>query len=411
MGPLSSSQLLIHNKLVVFSTGLAGLLMIVLNTYVGVECYRTETSANSGKVDRILRLQVFFFDGLMGVYNLSIVLASLVLKFKGEYCLFDQVWRSSVYCSILGVLFSVSSHGSLILIAVMSTVRCIVCSNSFFEIKRRTILIISAVLFVLNLVNSVVPVLPVSAIQSVFRTQALFVNYKDNPFIDSGIVDIDRLDEIHEQYYSTTTDFYKTITDLNKITSKEGLFDVLEIGYYGNNRMCTHNVFKEQASYLPYKISYFIILILILAIVAVTYIIILCKKIQSQRRLRKVGAPADPATVNEISSMKVKIFLMIGTQLLSWVSLIIVACYFHFSKDEPPPLTFEVFALIVIPVNSLLNPIFYSGLYTKIRKYLWGIRERLVEKARRICNPPENSTVELEMEAVDNPAAEGCAKE
>jgi hypothetical protein len=98
--------------------------------------------------------------------------------------------------------------------------------------------------------------------------------------------------------------------------------------------------------------------------------------------------------VDEISSMKVKIFLMIGTQILSWMSLVMVTGYFHFSDEEPPPMTFEVFALIVIPVNSLLNPIFYSGLYSEIRIILWAAWLRFAERVIRFYTVREVSHVD-----------------
>ena len=396
MGGLSSSEFLIHNKIVLVSAGFAGLLMVALNVYVGVGCYRTEPSSTAGKIDRILRLQVCFFDGLMGVYNVSIVVASLVFRFKGAYCLFDQSWRSSVYCAGLGALFSVSAHGSLVTIALMSIVRCIICTTAYTEVKIPAVIVISALLQVMNLANSVVPILPISSIQEIFRTQAFFTNFKDIPFVNSGVVNISRLNELHQQYYSTTTDLYGTLANLNNITSYEGLFDVVEIGYYGNNRMCTHNLFKNQASYLLYKLFYFIVILVTLTIVAITYIIILCKKIKSNRRLRRMGAAENEAAADEISSMTMKIFLMIGTQLLSWLSLMIVAGYFQFTNKDPPPMTFEVFALVVIPVNSILNPIFYSGLYSQIKDFLWNLLRRVVEKARKTKAGVAPSSMELQ---------------
>ena len=399
MGPLSSSEYLIHNKVVMFVTCLVGILMIVLNLKVGYDGFKSEPSSNAGKVDRILRLQVCFYDGSMGLYNLSIVIAALVLRGKGHYCLFDQLWRSGVICSSLGVLFSVSSHGSLMIIALMSLIRCLVCTQAIEEVRKAVIIAISAVLFLLNLVNSIVPVLPVASIQDIFRTQAFFTNFKENPFISSGLVDVDRLNELHEQYFSTRTDFYSTIKNLNNMTSEEGLFDVLEIGYYGNNRMCTHNVFQRQDSFLFYQVTYFILVFLILLLVAVTYFIILCKKVRSHRRLKQMGAGEDRAKEDEISSLKVKIFLMIGTQLLSWISFIIVAACYQFLQEDPPSMTFEVFALIVIPANSVLNPVFYSGLYTTLRVFSWGVWRGFVEMLRSVFAAWEAQVHDMELSA------------
>ena len=403
MGPLSSSDYLIHSKIVLYLTGFAGLLMVVLNVAVGIECFKSDPSNKPGVIDRILRLQVIFYDGLMGVYNIMIAVAAVVLKSKGPYCLSDQSWRSSPCCSALGILFSVSSHGSLMLIGFMSIVRCLTCTKTLVEIRESAVFVLSAVLLLVNLVNSFIPVLPFSAVQNIFRSQAFFLNFKDNPFISSGLVNVTRLNELHNQYYGTTTTFYKTIENLNNVTSEDGLFDVIEIGYYGNTRMCTQNIFKSQDSYLMYKLFYLIVISIIVIAVAFTYLIILYKKIQSHRRLKAMGGPQNPGQEDEISLMKTKIFLMIGSQLICWMSYVLVAAYYHFSKNNPPLMTFETFSLVVLPINSILNPIYYSGIYKKLQALLSQAWRIVVEKLRHGCfynkatNPnPVNSELELQ---------------
>ena len=39
-------------------------------------------------------------------------------------------------------------------------------------------------------------------------------------------------------------------------------------------------------------------------------------------------------------------------------------------KASSSPLVFEVFSLVVIPANSFLNPVFYSGTYKSIKMFL-----------------------------------------
>ena len=409
MGSLSSTELLIRSRIVLYSTGLAGLLMVILNVHVGIQCFRSKPNSQPGRIDRIMRLQVNFFDGLMGFYNILIVVAALVFKFKGAYCLSDQSWRASVYCSALGVLFSVSSHGSLIAIGLMSIIRCLICTKVATDIHKTAVFFISGVLFAVNVMNAVVPILPGSYIQNIFRSQAFFPNYKDNPFLSSSLLNISRLNDLHVGYYSTTADFYTTIKNLNNITSEKGLFDVIEIGYYGNNRMCTQDVFKKQDSYLIYKVTYCIIIFVIITAVTFTYLIILYKKIQSNRELRQLGAAQNQNMDDEVSSMKTKIFFMIGTQLLSWMSYIISALYYQFSSDNPPPMIFEIFSLIVIPVNSILNPIFYSGIYKKSRIFFSNVRNRLIDKVGKLCgkrghsnNPPGLEMQEMTIAAAAN---------
>ena len=196
-----------------------------------------------------------------------------------------------------------------------------------------------------------------------------FKNFLYNPFISSSYVNMTWLNHMHETYYSNKTDLYTTIRDLNIITSKDNIFDVIDIGYYGNTRLCVHNVFKEQQSYLIYKLSYLITVTLLLVIVTLTYLIILKKQLESRREVGDIGGGIRQNAA--APSLALKISLMIGTQLASWLSFIGAAVYFQIVSDSPPPVLFEVLALVVLPINSILNPIFYSELYKNIYSRFW----------------------------------------
>ena len=99
----------------------------------------------------------------------------------------------------------------------------------------------------------------------------------------------------------------------------------------------------------------------------------------SKRSVENVGGAMNRQNA-EAPSLAVKVCLMIGTQLASWLSFIGAAVYFQIVSESPPPLLFEVLALIVLPINSLLNPIFYSGLYKKIYTFIRTGLKRLFRK-------------------------------
>jgi len=101
-GALSSSEFLIQSKLILAVTSIMGVLIIVLNLKEGYACFKTNCSSKIKAIDRIFLLQIFLYDGLMGVYLCLIVIASIVLKMKGEYCLIEQDWRASPFCSRWG---------------------------------------------------------------------------------------------------------------------------------------------------------------------------------------------------------------------------------------------------------------------------------------------------------------------
>ena len=392
----SSSKFLIKSTPAFLLTVLSGISMIALNVAVGYRCYTNTPRNDAGKVDRMMCLHVFFFDCLMGVYKCSIAGVSWVLALKGDYCLFDHDWRSSIFCSTLGILFSIASHGSLMAIAIISIVRCFNCSGTLRTIKISSVMVASGILISLNLINAIVPVIPIEEIQQIFRTHIFFTNLEDNPFVNENPLNWSRLAELNFKYFSTKDDRSTTINNLRNMTSNRNMFDYEEIGYYGDTEMCINNIFKSHPSFLYYKICYFAILIILLTVFVVTYIKIVLRKIDSNRRIVLAnGAKTD----RHIKSLEIKVFLMIGTQILSWLSFISAVLYFQFVDENPGPMFFEVFALTVIPINSLLNPIFYSKMYgnmaTLVRRFM---AFRCVLKAQE-----NEHNVEVELMTVHTP--------
>ena len=102
--------------------------------------------------------------------------------------------------------------------------------------------------------------------------------------------------------------------------------------------------------------------------------IILVHKVKSNRRIARAGGNV---TDQGVSSLGVKVLFMIGSQLISWSSLIIATLYYRWSGEVPEQKVFGIFALFVVPINSLLNPVFYSKLYQKILGLLTSIKDKI----------------------------------
>ena len=82
------------------------------------------------------------------------------------------------------------------------------------------------------------------------------------------------------------------------------------------------------------------------------------------------------------NNLTIKVIFIIGSQLISWISLLVAAAYFTWlSNDGVPDFVFEVFATVIIPINSLLNPIFYSDMYVYLLNK-FGFIFKLINKPR-----------------------------
>jgi hypothetical protein len=210
-------------------------------------------------------------------------------------------------------------------------------------------------------------------IQEIFRTDIFFTNIDKNPFFDTNPVNHSRLAFVHEGLTQRkATNIYKMIDDLKNTTTKGEIFDVMEISYYGNTGLCVHNIFKLQESYKVYKLLYCTIIFLLLCIVSTAYITIIMKTRQSNKAVAPNGIAPEQGPDSTSARLTLKVALMIGSQLICWIPFILTVLSLHYIAKKPAsPLVFEAFTLLVIPINSFLNPIFYSELYKKAAQSIW----------------------------------------
>ena len=63
--------------------------------------------------------------------------------------------------------------------------------------------------------------------------------------------------------------------------------------------------------------------------------------------------------------MQSKIFRLVATDFCCWVPISIMA-FVNFSEIEVPNFTYVFSAIVLLPINSALNPILYSDVCEKI---------------------------------------------
>ena len=397
MDGLASSEFLVQSKLTSVLASFVGITTITINVLVALKLFHTSPTSKAAQIDKFLRLLICFYDLLMGMYLFLMMVAGIVLRFKGDYCQFDEEWRASLHCMMLGIIFSLSSHGSLLVIGIMGIVRCIKCTmGSSVELSKRKVMIVTIFVSLLNIFHAIVPILPVHQIQNVFRTSINLVAVQKNPFVSTerGPDMIKHVQKIHSNYFenSSSTDIPKILADLRhaNITSDDTIFDVIDIGYYGNTPLCIYNIFKMQNIYQFYKVFYCISISTLLIVISAAYIVIVIKAKSSRRQ---VG----PDNNDNTTQLALKVSLMIISQLVSWVSFMAAVLHFTWISNSPPPAkTFEIFALAVIPINSLLNPIFYSGLYKSMTSLVWRVWKKLTHSVDNVA------TNEIELKDMAN---------
>lgn len=111
-------------------------------------------------------------DFLMGIYML--IIAAMDVKFRGEYIWNDLEWRQSQLCVIAGILATLSSESSAMLICLLALDRCLSIklpfSRKVFNFKSSITLLL--VCFAVSLLLAVIPLFPLPYFDGKFYSRS-----------------------------------------------------------------------------------------------------------------------------------------------------------------------------------------------------------------------------------------------
>ena len=236
---------------------------------------RLRRNNESESVTKFLKIQ-------LGLYNLLIlsVLGACQLKKKNYCSAHDLEWRGGVPCMIIGVLFSISHHGSLIVILLVGTVRC--CEIYRPQAPTRMMAYTSIVLGLVNVMHAVIPLIPLPLIQDMFRSELILKN--DNPFIlsDRRLEAMGHITRLYKAYFGNVpANSYEMVDKLRGITSNPEVFDFVEVGYYGFIPLCIPDLFGFRVFQINYRLLYLTLILTCVVLLILFCVLIAVKFVQS----------------------------------------------------------------------------------------------------------------------------------
>ena len=356
---LADDKLMISNKYISYYMVLLCVFVITFNFRGlyghGAKLYY-EKQRFASKLNSMLCIQLCVYDLFMGIYIL--IVTSKNFEYYGSYCLHDAQWRSSVTCNVTGVIFSFSSHGSLITALIMGLYRCYTCEHILAYFSPKKCVACLAVANILILLSSVVTLLPIQYFEDVFVTA---VSFEGNPIVTKGTRTI--IDELIMEYYGreldpSTFSWSDRLALLSNVTSNPAVFEPTgKFGFFNQSPLCIQNLFSEDQGIKLFKLLYVTILGVIILLFSVSYIWIVVTRFQSS----VPSADKTQKATKEKNNIKMskKVALIISSQLLAWIPIIIATILSYCDKNVPQDF-YEIAAIILIPVNSLLNPLFHS---------------------------------------------------
>ena len=358
---LSTDKEFIGNVYLRWFTILQCIVILGLNGKACVGYVRCEKKTKIGKIDRLLCTSLAAFDLLMGVYLLFVVIQILHYHFDGPYCIYDLEWRSSLGCASAGIIFSISTHGSLLTAMVMSVTRCYTCVRPFADHSYKLTAIVLAVLQTTSIILSIIPVLPFNLIKDLSTATVFF---KDNKIVSrandsmlKGILTAYKGVDFKVENLKRS----EVITALGNMTSDSSMFDVSHyLGFYSSSPLCIN----IQHSNIPIvNMVYVAVIGTIIGAVSLSYIIIAITT-------KKNEVPAQDNHAKSVENkermqfLSFKVTIIIIAQIFCWVPVLIASVLSLFNI-EISSFIYEIAAIIVLPLNSVLDPILYTAMLKK----------------------------------------------
>jgi hypothetical protein len=175
------------------------------------------------------------------------------------------------------------------------------------------------------------------------------------------------------------------------------------VHFYGNSGVCVFKYLVTQND--PQRWFTMCLLIVNFAcfiIISFSYIAIHSKTSVSSRNL---AGSENRTLANRNRKLQLKVSVIILTDFLCWIPFTIV-CFLHFGEVIDATMWYAVFSSIILPINSVINPLLYDNLlgatlirplkasYSKASTFITSFRRRYsqnnVEEPAASCSNTEN---------------------
>ncbi|XP_076814785.1 uncharacterized protein LOC143460965 isoform X1 [Clavelina lepadiformis] len=350
--------------------------------------------------NHILVLNLAIADFLMGVYLLAVGIAYESLR--GSYCQEEFAWRSSSVCTWMGVTVLISSETSVLTMLLLTAFRLYALLKPFNASSLPKTWFVFLLSFATWTLSTIVAVLPLT---HAYRSQVPNVAWiPRNRFTQHAIVPLEAGKTYLYRslvYFSPDENENTTALFAERIRSVTTWDELLEIrgqifrtdndlevvasfGYYNVHSVCIANFFPNRDD--PHlALSLTLVIFNFLAFVFIAGVYIYIYVIMFKRKNITVEDRTDAA------KMQWRIFRLVITDFLCWIPICILA----FCKLYDLPISgtvYSVAAIVLLPINSALNPILYSSATSKVVNKLTCWKLLLLKNRQRKDSAPTLAT-------------------
>ena len=405
------SNMILENAFLKGLSWSIGLLAVVANLIIIGKSLSTlkRCKTTTALINRLLIILIALGDFLIGCY-LFIISAYDTLVFKKGYCQKQITWITSFECSFIGVFSTIGSQISLFSMTGLSIVRMHGIWNSMNipgEVTVIKVFKISAAMLCLILISVAIAVIPI--IESLENFFVNGIRFSDGLKIFIGTPNKETLLGVIQAYYGRTrnatlkwdtlikmvSNMYSHDLDYEDLTEK-----VDKVDFYGNDGVCLFKYFVQNDD--PQKMFVWSILSLnfiCFVFISISYLVI---GILSRRSSKSLASSQNKQQITERNNkMNRRIAIIITTDFLCWVPFIAV-CVLHSLEVLDATPWYSLFSMVILPINSVINPILYDDVVTNImRAPVLSLSARitnstLLRSTRRWINPASTEDIKID---------------
>ena len=363
-----------------------GILAVLLNFFSVIKGFMSlhECETEQMMTSTALMGLISSGDFLIGLYLLILsVYDSIILG--EDFCKHQAEWLTGIPCLVLGVISTLGSQVSLFAMTVLSLIRMygITCKpmrlpkpagrKDVLKVISLGMMVIAAALAV-----AVTPLIP--SLEDYF-VQGMYYDPAYKVFV--GFPNKARHYKVFEQYYNqnltedSTTMSWKEIVEKveNMFSQDHGNLTTSPVHFYGNDGVCLFKYFvrtddarrsrqtfemgEDTADYDKGNIVVWTMLAVnffCFIIITCCYIVIVCK---TRMSAQSSGQQDSPERLKGERAIQNKIMVIIATDFLCWVPFIVISAL-HNLKYIDASTWYAFFAMTVLPLNSVINPLLYD---------------------------------------------------
>ena len=364
----------------------------LLNNFSSLYSCKTEAALLTNWLVIIINIG----DFLVGVY--LTLLACLDTYHGAGHCKVQLEWITGTVCLALGISSTFGSQISLLSMAVLSIVRAVGIKNDIQiprKKRKRSALKVIVLIKVIILISTLASFLPMLT-----SLEDYFVNglrYENTNTLFVGCPDKTKHLKVIEKYYGRMgLDGELLKWSQIKYLVKE-MFSVdyggikqTTLSFYGNDPVCVFKYFvRNNDPQRNFTISLLIINSLCFVSIATSYTVIAFVTKRAIGELTKANhnAKTSPDVQNADGRLRRVINAIIITDFLCWMPFTLV-CLLHLADVTDATPWYPFFSILVLPINSVINPLLYNKVITRALDTVFG---KCVSKVVNIMGKLTNS--------------------